>query len=122
MKFHGTVGFWFEDVETAPSVYQSVVVERPYTGDVINHKRSWQNNGDQNDTLIINNQISILADLYMRQHFLSVKYVDWNGLKIKVTSVNVNDYPRVTLELGGEYHGENAPGIGSDSEEDSGIE
>lgn len=114
MKFNGTVGFWQEDVETAPSVYQSVITERPYTGDVTTYRRNWQNAGDQNDTLVVKNQISILSDLFIRQNWQSIKYVNWNGMKIKVSSVTV-DYPRITLELGGEYHGENATGIGSDS-------
>ena len=113
MKFYGKVGFWQEDVETAPSVYQSVIIERSYTGDVITHRRNWQNAGDQNDTLVVKNQISILSDLFMQQNWKSIKYVLWNEMKIKVTSVTI-DYPRITLELGGEYNGENATGTGSD--------
>lgn len=120
MKFYGIVGFWQEDVETAPSVYQSVIVERNYVGDVITNRRNWQNFGDQNDSLVTKNQISILSDLFARQNWQSIKYVIWNGMKVKVTSVTI-DYPRITLELGGVYNGENAPGIGPDTPEDPGI-
>lgn len=109
MKFYGEVGFWMEDVETSPDVYQSSIVQRHYTGDVLTNRRNWQNAGDQNDILVTKNQISILSDLFMRQNWQSIKYVVWNGQKIKVTSVTI-DHPRVTLELGGEYHGEDAGG------------
>lgn len=107
MKFYGMVGFWTEDVETKPGVYQSLITERPYTGDVSTNRRNWQNGGNQNDTLTVNNQISILADMFMQQNWQSIKYVTWNGMKVKASSVTV-DYPRITIELGGEYHGENA--------------
>ena len=79
MKFYGMVGFWQEDVEAAPDVYQSVITERPYTGDIQSYKRNWQNEGDQNDTIVARNQISILSDLFMQQNWRSIKYIIWNG-------------------------------------------
>ena len=107
MKFHGVVGFWEKDVETSPGVFQSMIVEKRYYGDVESYGHRWQEGDRQNDTLHVSNRISILSDLYARQNFASIKYVILNGVKLKVTSVTL-DYPRLRLEIGGVYNGENA--------------
>lgn len=108
MKFSGTVGFWIADVETTPGVFQSQLVEKSYFGDVYKNERRWQEADQQNDLLKVNNTISILSDLFAQKNMASIKYVIWNGVKLKVTSVTV-DYPRLKLEIGGMYNGENAP-------------
>lgn len=107
MKFSGKVGFWMEDVETSPGVYQSKIVERPYAGDVFSNNRRWQESDQQNDILKVRNSISIVSDLFARNNYASIKYVVWNNEKLKVTSVELN-YPRLSLEIGGFYNGENA--------------
>lgn len=108
MKFFGDIGFWFKDVETSPGVFNGAIVERHYVGDILRNNRRWENSGNQNDSLTTNNQISIISDLYLRQNWNSIKYVIWNGIKLKVSNVDLATYPRVILDLGGEYHGENA--------------
>ena len=108
MKFSGKVGFWMEDVETSPGVYQSKIVERSYCGDVYKNDRRWQESDQQNDILKVRNTISIVSDLFARNNYASIKYVIWNNAKLKVTSVEL-DYPRLSLEIGGFYNGENAP-------------
>lgn len=108
MKFSGKVGFWIEDVETAPGVYQSQIIERTYFGDVTTNTRRWREGEQQLDRMFVNNSISIISDLFARNNYASIKYVIWNGAKLKVNSVMVN-YPRLTLEIGGLYNGENAP-------------
>lgn len=109
MKFAGEIGFWVDDVETSPGVCQPSIEERHYTGNVTRHYRKWNNSEYQNDNFSLNNQIEIVADLYMQQNWSSIKYVVWNGVKWKVTTVEVN-YPRLVLEIGGVYNGENASG------------
>ena len=109
MKFSGKVGFWLSDVEIRPGVYQSFIKERPYYGEVTRNERRWQEADQQNTNMRINNSISILSDLFARQNFASIKYVIWNGVKLKVNSVTL-DYPRIKLEIGGIYNGENALG------------
>lgn len=105
MKFSGKVGFWSGDVETSPGVYKLKIVEHKYYGDVLKDVRKFQQDSTQNDIFTINNRISILSDLYARENWSSIRYVIWNGQKIKVTSVEVN-YPRLILELGGAWNGE----------------
>ena len=107
MKFLGTVGFWITDVETTPGVFKPQVVEKKYVGDIHKKVYRWQENDQQNDYLKINNTISILSDLFARQNYTSIKYVIINDKKLKVTSVTL-DYPRLTLEIGGDYNGTNS--------------
>lgn len=104
MKFSGVVGFWKKDVEVKRGVFKSQIIRRPYTGDVLRDKRRFRTSENQNDEFTISNQISILADLYFRQNWASIKYVEWNGVKWKVSDVDVN-YPRITVSLGGVYNG-----------------
>lgn len=116
MKFHGTIGFWIEDEEVKPGVYAPHIVERTgYHGDVLRNSRRAQPVSDQqNDDLTVSNQLSILSDLYLQQHWSSVRYVIWNGAMLKVTNVDVG-YPRITLDIGGVYNGARP-----DSDEDPG--
>lgn len=106
MKFSGKVGFWFEDIEIKPGVYKPRIVEKSYTGDVLKNIRNFQAaENQQNENLRINNRLSIISDLYMQQNWGSIKYVTWNGVNWKVSSVDVSSYPRVILDLGGVYNG-----------------
>lgn len=104
MKFSGRVGFTEKQEEVSPGVWKPVIVERPYVGDVLRNRRYFQTASDkQNADLDVSNQISILSDLYAQQNWSSILYVIWNGIKWKVTSVDVS-YPRLTLDLGGVYN------------------
>lgn len=106
MKFSGLVGFLEDEVEVKTDVWGPSIVERPYFGDILKNSRSFQTVTDQqNDDFKINNRISILADLYFRNNWTSVRYVVWNGIRWKVNSVDV-EYPRIILEIGGVYNGE----------------
>lgn len=112
MKFSGEIGFWMTEREVSPGVWQGEIQERHYTGEVSRSTRSFRESSDQlNDDFKVSNKISILSDLYAKQNWASIRYVKWNGAKLKVTSVEVG-YPRLTLEVGGIYNGEdqiNAP-------------
>lgn len=106
MKFSGKVGFWITDHETKPGVYEPMIVEKSYVGDVQKNTRRFQSvENQQNENLVVNNRLSIISDLYMKKYWGSIKYVLWNGVKWKVISIDIESYPRVILELGGVYNG-----------------
>lgn len=106
MKFSGKVGFWKGDVETKPGVYRSNIEERSYVGDVLRNIRRFQpGENQQNENLLLNNRISIISDLYMQKNWSSIKYILWNDVKWKVSSIDIGSYPRVILEIGGVYNG-----------------
>lgn len=105
MKFHGRIGFWSGDVETSPGVWKAKIIERPYKGEILRNYRRFQNTENQNDNLVLQNQFSILADLYARENFDSIRYILWQGVAWKVTNVRVT-YPRLLLDVGEVYSGE----------------
>lgn len=101
-KFYGVIGY-VELKETYTDVWQEVVTERKYSGDVIENTRKWVGSEYLNDNLVINNRISIVADPYAVQNFHAIRYAEWMGAKWKVTNVKVA-YPRLILDLGGVYN------------------
>lgn len=110
MKFSGNVGFWEGEEETIPGIWQPKLVERHYTGEMTQLSKAWQmSSNQQNDEYKLNMQISILSDLYARNNYDSISYVEWNGKKWKVTSITIK-YPRINLTLGGKYNGERPVG------------
>lgn len=104
MRFYGSIGFYDGTVETKPGVFQPKLIEKAYTGNVSWNNRHFQPTENQNEDLRLNNQISILSDFYSRKNFASIRYVVWNGVKWRVTNVEIN-YPRLTLTIGGVYNG-----------------
>ena len=102
-KFHGMVGF-VEYSETSSGVFKEIAREKEYSGDVIRKSNRSVSTSTINDNLVINNQISIIADPYINQHFPSIKYVTWKGTSWKVTSAEPN-FPRIILTLGEVYNG-----------------
>lgn len=57
------------------------------------------------DDVSISNMISIIADPYAYENFFAVKYVEWQGVKWNVKSIDVQP-PRLVLTIGGVYNGE----------------
>lgn len=105
MKFVGKIGFWIEDTEIKPGIFKSSIVEKPYICEVSKNYRNFQASPDQqNDNLILSNTISIIANIYFKENWQSIKYVLWNGVKWKVSSIDISIYPRVEIKLGGVYN------------------
>lgn len=101
-KWAGVIGFG-ETVETAPGVWEDVVTERKYRGDLLRFNRRAQTASQVNDDINISNQLSIIADPYANNNIFAMRYVVFRGAKWKITSVEVK-YPRLILELGGVYN------------------
>ena len=103
-KFHGIIGFVITK-ETKPGIWKNVPEEKTYSGNVLRKLDRSVASEYLNDNIVINNQISIIADPFASQHFSSIKYVEWNGVKWKVTNVDPV-FPRLNLTLGEVYNGE----------------
>lgn len=104
MKYSGKIGFWKDDIEIRPGVYENGIIEKPYSGDIIRNTQRWSRSESRNDDLTINNRISIIADLYLQNNLSSIKYVTFMGTKWKVNSIEIQ-YPRVLVEIGGVWNG-----------------
>lgn len=103
-KWYGKVGYSVTK-ETAPGVWENNDTEYSYYGEVIQNTSRWSPNSDStNDTLLVNNKISIVADPFAYQNFQHIKYCEFMGINWEVTNVEPK-YPRLILTLGGVYNG-----------------
>lgn len=106
-KFHGKIGFIkYEEVEG--SVYKEVAIERYYYGDIMRLSRRFESSDNVNDDLVLNNEISIVADAFAVQNFQYMKYINYLGANWKITSATV-ERPRIVLQIGGVYNGSEGP-------------
>lgn len=105
-KFYGKIGYGFTE-ETVPGVYEDVIIEREYYGDVIRNTRYLKEGESVNNDLTVGNSISIVADAYANEHFFAIRYISWAGALWLVEMVEVQS-PRLILRLGGVYHGPTA--------------
>lgn len=104
-KFFGKVGFNMGQVETAPGVWNDVIEERSYYGDVIVKNRRLEEAEDNvNFDIATSNSISIVADDHANEHIFAIRYVEWSGSLWIVQTVEVQR-PRLLLYLGGLYNG-----------------
>ena len=102
-KWLGKIGY-AETVEKEPGDYREEIIEKSYFGEVIRNTRMLQNSGNStNNDVNISNQISIVADPYANNHIFAMRYVEFQGAKWKVSTVDVQ-YPRLILTVGGLYN------------------
>jgi hypothetical protein len=106
-KFYGAVGY-VKTHSTNSGIWEEVITERNYSGDVIKDSRRWQTGENLNDDLTINNRISIIADDYAHQNFYTIRYLVWMGVSWKVTNIDIQG-PRLILTIGGVYNGKTGP-------------
>ena len=111
MRYYGVIGYAVTE-ETSPDVWTESIHEIHYRGEVRRVTRRLVSGDKVNDDVNVSNEISILADAFALQNFQNIRYVEWNGVKWKVSSVTV-ERPRMTLEIGGLYNGTEGPQINS---------
>ena len=102
-KFYGVIGY-ADTVETDPGVWEEQITKRSYYGDLIRNTRRLESSGNLNDNINVSNEISIVADPFAIQNFHAMRYVEFQGAKWKITSVEVR-HPRLILSVGGVYNG-----------------
>lgn len=106
-KFYDIVGFGVA-TQTSPGVWDDVIVERSYYGDV---ERNTRKLADSSQSVVgelsVNNQIRIVADAYANEHFFAIRYIRWMGALWTVSDVEVQS-PRLLLRLGSVYNGPTA--------------
>ena len=104
-KFNGIIGF-ADETETAPGVWMPKVTDISYFGDILkNSGRISPSNTSTNDNLVLNSQISIVADPFAASNFHKMVYVEYMGSLWKITNVDNSQYPRLLLTTGGVYNG-----------------
>jgi len=114
-KFFGPIGYAGETKETSPGVWTEIITEYNYYGDVLKNISKVRSGDGLNDNIVIENQLSIVADEFAYSNFQSIRYAKWMGVLWKIASVNVQR-PRLVLTIGEVYNGPTPviPPIGGD--------
>lgn len=103
-RFYGKIGFAVME-ETRPGIFEEVYKEQSYKGDILKSSRRWEPTEHLNDDLSINNDISVVADSFMKSHFGAMRYVYWMDQCFEIVSATVDtERHRVTLSLGGPFN------------------
>ena len=102
-KFYGPIGY-ITQKEISPGVWDEVVVEKSYRGDILQDTRRWQVSEHKNDNLTISNRLSIIADPFLYENSSTIRYVLWLGVRWKVNNIEIQR-PRLILTLGEVYNG-----------------
>jgi hypothetical protein len=103
-KYYGQIGYSDGQIETAPGVWEDVIIERNAFGDVLRNNRRLNPGEYSNNEISVGNTISIVADAYAQEHFFAIRYLKWAGTLWTVSTVEVLT-PRLNLTLGGVYNG-----------------
>lgn len=110
-KFYGQIGFR-TTYEVSAGVYENVIVERPYFGDVIRDAMDRV----AGDTVLgdrkTGNSFRVVADGYIASNFFDAEYIVWNGRYWKVVQTELQTRARILIRIGGVYNG---PRAASDS-------
>jgi hypothetical protein len=107
MRFHDVIGIG-ASVETAPGVWDDVIVERKFRGDVVRNTRKYSEGESVNDNLSVGNSVTVVSDEYLMGHIADMRYVKVAGSLWRITDVEI-ERPRLILRLGGVYNGPTAP-------------
>jgi len=102
-RFYGKVGYG-QQIDKGHGVYETLILERVYSGDVVRDYRRLQQGEKVNNDLATSTSISIVSDSYANEHFFAIRYVEWSGTLWEVTGVD-QESPRLILQLGGRYNG-----------------
>lgn len=102
-KWFGKIGF-AQTVQTTPGIYEEIITEGEYYGETSNTVGRPTTVEKVNDDIKINNTLSIVADPFAFQNFYSIKYAVYEGIKWKVSAVEVQ-YPHLILSMGEVYNG-----------------
>lgn len=104
-RFFGIVGY-SRVTDKGDGVWDEEFVEKTYTGREERISRRYENDDNRLlGTPVASHTIEIVADAYLLENFMDIKYVVWKGRKWTVNYVEVR-YPRLSLTLGEIY---NAP-------------
>ena len=105
-KFVGYIGY-ATTKETSPGVWTDSITEKKYIGDMMWNNRRYVPGESVNDDVTLNQAVSVLADEYANQNAMYIRYVRWNGMYWKVSSVELEP-PRMKVYIGSVYNGPTA--------------
>lgn len=102
-KFTGSVGYVTQK-ETVPGVWSTDETTKVMKGDLIRQQLSHQSDGVHSN-VALNHRVSLIGDRYAFENAHFIKWIEFNGVKWKVASVELQR-PRLIVTLGGIWNGE----------------
>lgn len=101
-RFHGNVGYGI-DTEVEQDVWEKVIEEHEYYGDVSYNRMAIEQNKSINGSISVTHTINIVADPFAFENMYNIMYVEYMGVKWQVSAIEVHR-PRLRLSLGGRYN------------------
>lgn len=102
-KYAGLVGYVTE-LETKPGIWTPSESSKRMRGDIIRQSSSSQNGDKVNDDISLNHRVSLVGDAYAFGNYYNIKWIEIDGAKWKVSSVEIQR-PRIIVTLGGLWNG-----------------
>lgn len=102
-KYSGFIGF-AENREVEPSIWEDVITERHYYGDIVRNVSRYNQNNTLSGENLITNSFSIMGDTFAFQNYTKIRYLTWQHTRWVVTSIE-EQYPRLIMNIGGIYNG-----------------
>jgi len=106
MKYSGKIGFATQ-VETNPGVWEDVITEVDYLGDVIQRTERLDLEGTVIPSYRTTTSFSVLSDGVLKERYSDIRYITYRGVKWTVSSV-IHKYPRLEMFVAEEYNGPSA--------------
>jgi hypothetical protein len=95
------------DTEVTPGVYKKLLTKKMYYAEILRNNRNLNSSDTVNDGINISNSFSIVADPFATDNIYNMLYIVYMGVKWKISTVDIQ-YPRLILNVGGVYNGEQA--------------
>ena len=110
-KTSGVVGFAITEEKTVngqgTGVWVDQIVERAYRGELVRNTHKLSASGEVNGILVLNKDVSIVADIYALQNYQNIVYFKFAGDERAWRVENVEpDRPRIKLTIGGIWNGQ----------------
>lgn len=102
-KYAGLVGYVTQE-EEAPGVWSPVDNPKRMRGDIIRLSSSSQNDNKVNSDITLNHRVSLIGDAYAFSSYFNIRWIEVDGRRWEVTSVEVQR-PRIIVSLGGLWNG-----------------
>ena len=102
-RFSGSVGYITQE-EKVPGVWSSAENSKMMKGDIIRQSSTVQNGDKVNSDITLSHRVSLLGDAYAFGNYYNIKWIQLDGRKWEVTTVEIQR-PRIIVTLGGVWNG-----------------
>lgn len=103
MRYSGKFGLAVP-TEIAPGVWDDVITERDYIGDVVQSTEAFSLEGSVLPQYRTTTSVSVLSDGVLKENYTDLRYVTHAGQRWTIASIAVQP-PRLVIYIGEVYNG-----------------